>query len=45
MKKNIVAMITGLENITIELDDTNSPKTCASFITSLQLSVKAHIWG
>ena len=35
MKKNIVVIITGFENITIELDDTNSPKTCASFLTSL----------
>ena len=45
MKKNIVAIITGFENITIELDDTNSPKTCASFIKSLPFSVSAHIWG
>jgi hypothetical protein len=45
MKKNIVAIITGFENITIELDDTNSPKTCASFLTSLPFSVNAHIWG
>jgi len=45
MKKNIVAIITGFENITIELDDTNSPKTCASFIKSLPFSANAHIWG
>ena len=45
MKKNIVAIITGFENITIELDDTNSPKTCTSFIKSLPFSVNAHIWG
>ena len=45
MKKNIVAIIRGLESITIELDDTNSPKTCASFIKSLAFSVSAHIWG
>ena len=45
MKKNIVAIITGFENITIELDDTNSPKTCASFLTSLPFSANAHIWG
>ena len=45
MKKNIVAIITGFENITIALDDTNSPKTCASFIKSLPVSVNAHIWG
>jgi len=45
MKKNIVAIIRGLESITIELDDTNSPKTCASFIKSLPFSVNAHIWG
>jgi len=45
MKKNIAAIIRGLESITIELDDTNSPKTCASFIKSLPFSVNAHIWG
>ena len=45
MKKNIAATIRGLESITIELDDTNSPKTCASFLKSLPFSVNAHIWG
>ena len=45
MKKKILASILGLENITIELDDTNSPKTCASFLKSLPFSVNAHIWG
>ena len=45
MKKKILASIIGLENITIEIDDTNSPKTCASFLESLPFSVNAHIWG
>ena len=45
MKKNIVAIIRGLESITIELDDTNSPKTYASFLKTLPFSVNAHIWG
>jgi len=45
MKKKILASIIGLENITIEIDDTNSPKTCASFLKSLPFSVNAHIWG
>ena len=45
MKKNIVAIITGFENITIALDDSNSHKTCASFLKSLPFSVNAHIWG
>ena len=45
MKKNIVAIITGFENITIELDDTNSPKTCKSILDSLPFSVNAHLWG
>jgi len=45
MKKNIAAIIRGLESITIELDDINSPKTCASFLKSLPFSVNAHIWG
>ena len=45
MKKKILVRVTELENITIELDDTNSPKTCASFLKSLPFSVTAHIWG
>jgi hypothetical protein len=45
MKKKILVRITELENITIELDDTGSPKTCTSFLESLPFSVTAHIWG
>ena len=45
MKKKILANIQGLENITIELDDTNSPKTCANILDSLPFSVNAHLWG
>ena len=45
MKKKILVRITELENITIELDDTGSPKTCISFLESLPFSVTAHIWG
>ena len=45
MKKKILVSVTELENITIELDDTSSPKTCASFLKSLPFSVTAHIWG
>ena len=45
MKKKILVRVTELENITIELDDTSSPKTCASFLKSLPFSVTAHIWG
>ena len=45
MKKNIVAIIRGLESITIELDDTNSPKTCKSILDSLPFSVNTHLWG
>ena len=45
MKKKIVAVITGSENITIELDDTNSPKTYANILKLLPFSVNAHIWG
>ena len=45
MKKKILASIIGLENITIEINDINSPKTCASFLKSLPFSVNAHIWG
>ena len=45
MKKKILASIAGLENIIIELDDTNSPKTCASLLQSLSFSVNAHVWG
>ena len=45
MKKKILVRITELENITIELDDAGSPKTCTSFLESLPFSVTAHIWG
>jgi len=45
MKKNIAAIIRGLESITIELDDINSPKTCKSILDSLPFSVNAHLWG
>jgi hypothetical protein len=45
MKKNIVAVIRELESIIIELDDTNSPKTCKSIFNSLPFSVNAHLWG
>ena len=45
MKKKILVRITELENITIELDDTSSPKTCVRFLKSLPFSVTAHIWG
>ena len=45
MKKKIVVSIPELENITIELNDTFSPKTCKSTIDSLPFSVNAHVWG
>jgi len=45
MKKKILASIPELENITIELDNTHSPKTCKSIIDSLPFSVNAHVWG
>jgi len=45
MKKKILARIKELENITIELDDTSSPKTYTSFLKLLPFSVTAHIWG
>ena len=45
MKKKILVSIPELENITIELDDINSPKTCANLLDSLPFSVNAHLWG
>ena len=45
MKKKILANISGLENIIIELDYTNSPKTCKGILDSLPFSVGAHLWG
>ena len=45
MKKKILANIPGLENITIELNDTFSPKTCNSILDSLPFTVNAHVWG
>ena len=45
MKKKILASISGLENIIIELDCTKSPKTCKDIFDSLPFSVSAHLWG
>ena len=45
MKKKILVSIPELENIIIELDDNNSPKTCKSILGSLPFSVAGHIWG
>ena len=45
MKEKILANIPGLENITIELNDTFSPKTCNSILDSLPFTVNAHVWG
>ena len=45
MKKKIHAKIPGFENITIELNDTFSPKTCKSILDSLPFSTNAHVWG
>ena len=45
MKKKILASIPGFKNITIELDDTFSPKTCQNILDSLPFSVNAHVWG
>ena len=45
MKKKILVSIPELKNITIALDDTNSPKTCANILDSLPFSVNAHLWG
>ena len=45
MKKKILVSIPELENITIELDDTYSPKTCKNILDSLPFSVSAHLWG
>ncbi len=45
MKKKILADILELKNITIELDDVFSPKTCKSIFDSLPFSVNAHVWG
>ena len=45
MKIKILAIIQGLENITIELYDVFSPKTCKAILDSLPFSVNAHLWG
>ena len=45
MKKKILVSIPELENITIELDDAFSPKTCKDILDSLPFSVNAHLWG
>ena len=45
LKQKIQAIIANTETITIELDDSTSPKTCNEFINSLPFSVTGHLWG
>ncbi len=45
MKKKILVTNPKSENIIIDLDDTDSPKTCASLLKSLPFSVTVHVWG
>ena len=45
MKKIIHCIISNNENITIELNDSNSPKTVNEFINKLPFSINGHMWG
>jgi len=45
MKHAVQIKIPNLQNIIIELDDTNSPKTVHDFIEKLPFTVKLNVWG
>ena len=45
VKHKVVVEIPNHENITLELDETESPKTVKSFMASLPFSVGVNLWG
>lgn len=45
MKYNILIKIPNIQNITIELDDSSSPKTTKQFIEKLPFTLDLNIWG
>ena len=45
MKYNILVKIPNIQNITIELDDSSSPKTTKQFIEKLPFTLDLNIWG
>lgn len=45
MKYNIQVKIPNIENITLELDDFNSPNTVKQFIEKLPFTLSLNIWG
>ncbi|MFQ5476130.1 MAG: cyclophilin-like fold protein [Nitrosopumilus sp.] len=45
MKHTVEIKIPSLSNITLELDDANSPKTVNDFIEKLPFTVELNVWG
>ncbi len=45
MKHKIEIVIPKVENIEIELDDSNSPNTVKKFIENLPFTVRMNLWG
>ena len=45
MKHTVEIKIPSLSNITLELDDTNSPKTVNEFVKKLPFTVDLNVWG
>lgn len=45
MNYAILVEFTKTENILLEINSKNSPKTVEKFITSLPFTVKTHLWG
>ena len=45
MKYNIQVEIPKQENISLELDDSHSPKTVKEFVDNLPFSVETNLWG
>jgi len=45
MKHAVQIKIPNLKNITLELDDTYSPKTVSNFLKNLPFTVDLNVWG
>ena len=45
VKHKVIVEIPSQENITLELDDSQSPKTVKAFLQSLPFNVSVNLWG
>lgn len=45
MRYSVVLKIPNISDVTLELDDENSPKTVKAFVEKLPFTVKLNTWG